>query len=90
VSEERPFDGYLTLVQGNRPEALPRLAWHGADAVALVGADLVLVVGIEHFIGEGEDCRRRWSPLAPVSVTASVVAWLNLSLFLRRQQDRRQ
>src|SRR5262249_6285111 len=52
---ERAFNGYLTLVQGNRPETLPRLAWRGADAVALVSADLVLVVGIEHFIGEGED-----------------------------------
>src|SRR6185436_3515529 len=32
---ERPFDGYLTLVQGQRPETLPRFAWHGADAVPL-------------------------------------------------------
>jgi hypothetical protein len=36
----------LALLQAQRPETLPRLAGYGAEADALVGADLVLVVGI--------------------------------------------
>jgi len=35
--------------------SVPRLAWHGAEADALVGADLVLLVGIEDFVGESEE-----------------------------------
>ena len=53
--EERPLDGDLALVQGERPEALPGLADQRAEANALVRAHLVLVVGIVHLVGEGED-----------------------------------
>ena len=52
--EERPLDGDLALVQGERPEALPGLA-DRAEANALVRAHLVLVIGIVHLVGEGED-----------------------------------
>jgi hypothetical protein len=50
-----PLDGQLPLLQGKRPETLPRLAGHGAEADALVGANLVLVVGIEDIFGECQD-----------------------------------
>src|ERR1700704_1574942 len=36
--EERPLDGQLALLQGERPETLPRLTRHGAKADSLVGA----------------------------------------------------
>src|SRR6267378_5420018 len=49
---ERTLDGDQALLQDQGPEALPALADHGAQAVALVGADLNLVGGVEHRIGE--------------------------------------
>jgi hypothetical protein len=45
---ERPLDGQLALLQCQRPETLPRLAGQDTEADALVGADLDLVVGVEH------------------------------------------
>ena len=53
--EEWPLDGDLALIQGDRPEALPGLAHQRAEADSLVRAHLVLVVGVVHLIGEGED-----------------------------------
>src|SRR5262249_53972281 len=52
---ERPLDRQLTLLQVQRPEALPGFAWHRTEADALVGADLVLVVCVVNLVREGED-----------------------------------
>src|SRR5258708_12463905 len=49
---ERTLDGDQALLQDQGPEALPALADHGAYTVALVGADLNLVGGVEHRVAE--------------------------------------
>src|SRR5262249_3214594 len=52
---ERPLNRDLALIRIQRPEALPCLAGNGAEADALVGTHLVLVVGVEHLVGKGEN-----------------------------------
>lgn len=53
--EERAFDGDLPIGQAQCPEALLGLAGNGAHAPAIVGAELLLVLGVVDGIGEGQD-----------------------------------
>src|SRR6478672_10914083 len=55
---EGPLDGDLPAGQERRPVALVRLPRDGADAVAVVGADLRTVLRVEHLVGERQHVTR--------------------------------